>query len=58
MNKKKQPVFLIYIKRLGGIQYLPEEYNSKEDAIEDLPKIKSEYCLNSNDKVGIEKMIF
>lgn len=55
---EKQPVFLIYIRRQGGIQYLPEQYNSKEDAMEDLPKIKIEYCLDSYDKIGIEKIIF
>lgn len=57
-KRNKQPVFLIYIKRREGIQYLPEEYNSKEDAIEDLPKIKAEYNLTSDSKVGIEKIIF
>jgi hypothetical protein len=57
-RKKKIPVFLIYIRRLGGLQYLPEEYNSKEDALEDLPRIKWEYNLNSYDKIGIEKIIF
>lgn len=57
-QEKKHPVFLIYIRRQGGLQYLPEQYNSKEDAMEDFPKIKSEYCLNSYDKIGIEKIIF
>jgi hypothetical protein len=57
-KKKKLPVFLIYIKRLEEVYYLPEVYNSKEDALEDFPKIKLEYNLNSYNKIGIKKFRF
>jgi hypothetical protein len=57
-KEKKLPIFLIYIKRLEGLQYLPEVYNNREDAIEDFPRIKLEYNLNSYNKIGIEKVIF
>lgn len=61
MKKKteKLPVFLIYIrKQEDDIIYLPEEYNSREDALEDFPRIKLEYNLNSDKKIGIKKMVF
>lgn len=55
---KKLPVFLIYIRKQEDIMYLPEEYNSREDALEDFPRIRLEYNLSSDNKIGIKKMIF